>query len=115
MKPKTYGSISLPVPRIAMTDEQKAEFTKQCLTHAYQLNQRWLRALLSGNDQLKEYLYFRVTCFERLMKPQFVSDYIFPTSRPYCATWARANHSAHNAVYRIARRVISRTALAAPC
>lgn len=105
MKPKTYGSISLPVPRITMTDEQKTQFTKQCFAHARRINRRWLVSLLSGNEPLKEYLYHRVTCFERFMKPQFVNEYVYPTSRPYCATWARANHSAHNDVYRIARRV----------
>lgn len=89
--------------------EQHDAFQRKCDIHARRLTDRWRRALLADNERLRGYLFARLRCFERFARNRMGAEHCYPTSKRKYADgneYARANHSAHNAVSRIARNCV---------
>lgn len=109
-----------PIMVVNIDPEQHDAFQRKCDYHARRLTDRWRRALLADNERLRSYLLARLRCFERFARIRMGAEHCYPTSKRKYADgneYARANHSAHNAVSRIARNCVitSRIDQAEPC
>lgn len=98
-----------PIMVVNIDPEQHDAFQRKCDYHARRLTNHWIRALLAGDERLRSYLFARLRCFERFARIRMGAENYYPTSKRKYADgneYARANHSAHNAVSRIARNCV---------